>query len=131
MCRQTPCSTHSYTLCPHSQRFRSRELGFSFKPCYAQSSSVSTPHAIANAVDCYGRLAGEHVDAVYVTTHRGVTPESIEKIARILEDAKIPSFSMNGYSEVKKGNLLSLAARKSVVEGKSVSTLRSRWTPDH
>src|SRR3546814_668753 len=87
----------------------SRELGFSVKPCYAQSSSISTPQAIANAVDCYGRLAGEHVDAVYVTTHRGVTPESIEKIARILEDAKIPSFSMNGSSEVKKGILLSLA----------------------
>src|SRR3546814_3974825 len=43
----------------------SRELGFSVKPCYAQSSSISTPQAIANAVDCYGRLAGEHVDAVY------------------------------------------------------------------
>jgi len=87
----------------------SHELGFTVEQCYAQSSSIPTDQAIANAVGCYRKLAQQHVDAVYVTTHRGVTPDSIGDIAKILEDAKIPSFSMNGSSEVKKGILLSLA----------------------
>lgn len=87
----------------------SRELGFSVQPCYAASSSITTEQAVANAVGCYSKLADERVDAVYVTTHRGVTPDSIGTISKILEQAKIPSFSMNGSKEVKQGILLSLA----------------------
>ncbi len=87
----------------------SRELGFSVQPCYAVSSSIPTEQAIANAVGCYRKMADERVDAVYVTTHCGVTPDSIKTIAKILEQAKIPSFSMNGSAEVKQGILLSLA----------------------
>ena len=87
----------------------SRELGFSVEPCYAVSSSIPTEEAVANAVGCYRKLADERVDAIYVTTHRGVNPGSIESIAKILEQAKIPSFSMNGSTEVKQGILLSLA----------------------
>jgi ABC-type uncharacterized transport system substrate-binding protein len=87
----------------------SRELGFTVKHCYAKSSSIPTEQAVANATQCYQKLADEQVGAVYVTTHRGVTPDSIGTIAQILEKAKIPSFSMNGSSEVKKGILLSLA----------------------
>lgn len=87
----------------------SRELGFKIVSCHAKSTDISAPQAIANAVDCYRQLAQQHVDAVYVTTHRGVTPESLETIVKILKQANIPSFSMNGSGEVKKGILLSLA----------------------
>lgn len=87
----------------------SRELGFKVVSCYARSTNISTVQAVTNAVDCYRELAQKHVDAVYVTTHRGVTPVSIKAIAQLLEDANIPSFSMNGSSEVKQGILLSLA----------------------
>lgn len=87
----------------------SRELGFKIVSCQAKSTGISTQQAVVNAVDCYRQLAQQHVDAVYVTTHRGVTPASLETIIKILKQANIPSFSMNGSGEVKKGILLSLA----------------------
>jgi len=86
-----------------------RELGFNVVSCHARSTNISAVQAVTNAVNCYRELAQKHVDAVYVTTHRGVTPVSIKTIAKLLEDANIPSFSMNGSSEVKQGILLSLA----------------------
>src|SRR5690606_21146679 len=64
---------------------------------------------VANAVDCYAELAGRHVDAVYITTHRGVTADSIKEIAAILTQARVPSFSMAGSREVKGGILMSIA----------------------
>lgn len=87
----------------------SHQLGFAIESCRAQSSSVSTDQAIANALDCYRSLSRQRVDAVYVTSHRGVTPSSIHDVARILAQAKIPSFSMAGSKEVREGILLSLA----------------------
>lgn len=87
----------------------SHELHFAVQSCYAQSSNITTEQAISNAVQCYKKLTEERVDAVYVTTHRGVTADSITDIAKILEQAKVPSFSMNGSKEVKSGILLSLA----------------------
>jgi ABC-type uncharacterized transport system substrate-binding protein len=86
-----------------------KELGFAVEHCHARSSSVSTETAVANALQCYRDLAQQRVDAVYVTSHRGVTLESIGDIARILRQAKIPSFSMAGSKEVERGILLSLA----------------------
>ncbi len=86
-----------------------KELGFTVQHCHAQSSSVSTETAIANALQCYRDLAQQRVDAVYVTTHRGVTLDSISDIAKILRQAKIPSFSMAGSRDVERGILLSLA----------------------
>lgn len=86
-----------------------KELGFTVVHCHARSSSVSTEAAIDNAVGCYRTLTQERVDAVYITTHRGVTQESVQQIAGILKQAKIPSFSMAGSREVERGVLLSLA----------------------
>jgi ABC-type uncharacterized transport system substrate-binding protein len=86
-----------------------KELGFAVQHCHAQSSSVSTETAVANALQCYRDLAQQRVDAVYVTSHRGVTLESISDIAKVLRQAKIPSFSMAGSKEVERGILLSLA----------------------
>ncbi|MFA5662653.1 ABC transporter substrate binding protein [Castellaniella sp.] len=87
----------------------SKELGFRIIPCHAVSSSVPTATAITNATGCYADLANQGVDAVYVTTHRGVTKESIHAIADILNKARIPTFSMAGSEEVAAGLLLSLA----------------------
>lgn len=87
----------------------SRELGFSVKACHANLSGVPAETAVANAIACYRQLAQEHVDAVYVTVNRGVTLDSIKVIAQILDQAKIPSFSMAGSKEVQRGILLSLA----------------------
>lgn len=87
----------------------SRELGFIIVHCHAPSSSITAETAVANALHCYQELADKHVDAVYVTTHRGVNRDSIARIAQVLKQAKIPSFSMAGSKEVEQGILLSLA----------------------
>lgn len=86
-----------------------KELGFRLEHCHAPSASIERDVAIRNAVSCYGELAERHVDAVYVTTHRGVTPESIKRIADILLQARVPSFSMAGSREVASGLLMSIA----------------------
>lgn len=87
----------------------SRELGFTIVSCHAPSSSISITEANINAVRCYQDLAEKHVDAVYVTTHRGVNSQSLPEIVQALKQAKIPSFSMAGSKEVELGILLSLA----------------------
>ncbi|MNT19213.1 hypothetical protein D3C72_1544640 [compost metagenome] len=76
--------------------------------CNAPSNGIAADVATRNAVECYARLASK-VDAVYVTVHRGVTPASVDTIAEILRQARVPSFSMLGSEEVKHGLLLSLA----------------------
>lgn len=87
----------------------SRKLDFKVVHCHARSSSVPIETAVDNALRCYKELAEQHVDAVYVTTHRGVSSSSIGAIARVLAQAKIASFSMAGSKEVEQGILLSLA----------------------
>jgi ABC-type uncharacterized transport system substrate-binding protein len=85
-----------------------REQHFTVRGCDARANGVSQEEATHNAIDCYRRIAPQ-VDAVYVTVHRGITPDSIEDVVKILRDAKVPSFSMLGSEEVKKGILMSLA----------------------
>jgi len=86
-----------------------KEQGFRLEHCHAPSTGIELEQAVANAVDCYAELAGRHVDAVYITTHRGVTADSIKEIAAILTQARVPSFSMAGSREVKGGILMSIA----------------------
>jgi ABC-type uncharacterized transport system substrate-binding protein len=85
-----------------------REQGFDVLTCDAPSNGIAAEAATRNAVECYAKLAPQ-VDAVYVTVHRGVTPASVDTIAEILRQARVPSFSMLGSEEVKHGLLLSLA----------------------
>ncbi len=86
-----------------------KELNFRLEHCHAPSANIALEKAMDNAVNCYAELAGRHVDAVYVTTHRGVTEKSVERIANTLLEARIPSFSMAGSREVKQGLLMSIA----------------------
>ncbi len=86
-----------------------RELGFQLEHCHAPSASIAIEAAVRNAVDCYADLAARHVDAVYVTTHRGVTPDSVKQIADLLIQARVPSFAMAGSREVSAGLLMSIA----------------------
>ncbi|CUJ46265.1 ABC-type uncharacterized transport system%2C periplasmic component [Achromobacter xylosoxidans] len=85
-----------------------REQGFKVLSCNAPSNGIAPEVATRNALECYARLAPQ-IDAAYVTVHRGVTPTSIDTVAEILRQARVPSFSMLGSEEVKHGLLLSLA----------------------
>lgn len=86
-----------------------RELGFRLEHCHAPSASIEKEAAVRNAVDCYADLATRHVDAVYVTTHRGVTPDSVKQIAHILQQSRVPTFAMTGSRDVAAGLLMSIA----------------------
>ncbi|ARP81988.1 hypothetical protein CAL12_14985 [Bordetella genomosp. 8] len=85
-----------------------RELHFTVRGCNARANGIPQEEATRNALACYREVAPQ-VDAVYVTVHRGITPDSVADVARILRQAKVPSFSMLGSEEVRKGILMSLA----------------------
>ncbi|WP_440588389.1 ABC transporter substrate-binding protein [Bordetella genomosp. 11] len=85
-----------------------RERHFTVRACNARANGIPQEEATRNVLACYRDIAGK-ADAVYVTVHRGITPDSVSDVARILRDAKVPSFSMLGSEEVQKGILMSLA----------------------
>lgn len=85
-----------------------RELGFRIRSCDARSNGIPREEATANMLRCYKQMDGD-VDAVYVTVHRGITPDTVQDVARTLRELKVPSFAMLGSEEVKKGMLMSLS----------------------
>jgi ABC-type uncharacterized transport system substrate-binding protein len=85
-----------------------RERGFTVVTCHAAFSGVSRAQAEEAASACYEQVA-KQADAVYVTVHRGVTARSLPRIVAALTAAKVPSFSMLGSVEVRKGILMSIA----------------------
>lgn len=85
-----------------------RELGFAVQSCDAPFNDVTAEQAAQGAIACYQRLAPS-VDAIYVTVHRGVTAASLTPIVQALLDAQVPSFSMLGSEEVRRGVLMSMA----------------------
>ncbi len=84
------------------------ERGFEIIGCNALSHSIPQEEAVQNVLKCYQEISSK-VDAAYVTVHRGITFDSVKQIAKILLDARIPSFSMLGSEEVKQGILMSMA----------------------
>jgi len=84
------------------------ERGFEVVKCQAPFNNVSLEEAEATLVRCYEELAPK-VDAVYITVHRGVSPRTLPKLLKPLYDAKVPTFSMLGSSEVQQGALMSIA----------------------
>ena len=54
---------------------------------------------------------------MYVTVHRGVTPENIGNIAVVLREAKVACFAMLGSAQVRAGLLMSLAQADSSYVG--------------
>jgi ABC-type uncharacterized transport system substrate-binding protein len=98
---------HSYAAVDAIEQV-AKELNFTIIPCNAPFSGIPINEATAKVLECYEEIAPQ-VDAVYVTTHRGITATSIKQVAGILRRARVPSFSMLGSDEVKAGILMSLA----------------------
>jgi ABC-type uncharacterized transport system substrate-binding protein len=117
-----------------------REAGFSVVACHTPSNGVPQSQATQGVLDCYRQLA-PHIDAAYVTVHRGVTPTSIRAVAEVLGRAAIPSFSMLGSGQVQQGILLSVAEADAsyvgrfyartiarILNGESPGDLTQVWT---
>lgn len=86
-----------------------KERGFEIVPCFAEwAGAKSDADATAKVLACHKKLA-ETVDAMYITTHRGVNPKTLAALLVPLNENKIPTFSQSGSQEVKRGVLLSIA----------------------
>jgi ABC-type uncharacterized transport system substrate-binding protein len=85
-----------------------RDLGFEVVRCFAPFNNVTVPEAEGAVADCYAELAPK-VDAVYITVHRGVTPQNMENILAPLNRHKVYTYSMAGSHEVRQGVLMSIA----------------------
>lgn len=83
-------------------------LGFEIVACHAPFKDVTADEAKAAAEACYEDLAPQ-VDAMYVTVHGGVTNSSLPRIVGAFIEAQIPSFSMLGSNEVRRGVLMSIS----------------------
>ena len=85
-----------------------REKGFKVITCNAPFSGVSKEEAQSSVLKCHEELAPK-VDAVYITVHRGVSLQKMDKLLASFMRYKIPTFSQLGTEEVKHGVLLSIA----------------------
>ena len=97
----------SYAAVPAVEQ-AARKDGFQMVSCTTGTNELTTAQATQNVIECYRKLSNE-VDAVYVTTHRGITSENIGEIASVLRKAKVPSFAMLDSAQVRAGLLMSLA----------------------
>ena len=93
------------------------ERGFEVIPCFAPFSGVDDKVAKENVLKCH-QILSDKVDAVYITTHRGVNIANLPDLLAPLLEAKIPTFSMSGSKEVQHGVLLSIAQAKYTSAGR-------------
>ncbi|MCF8480719.1 MAG: hypothetical protein K9H25_09825 [Rhodospirillum sp.] len=84
------------------------ERGFEIVRCEAPYEDLPQDQVELGVLDCYKKVSAE-ADAIYITVHRGVTEESLPKIMEVINAAKLPSFSMLGSGEVRRGVLMSVA----------------------
>lgn len=82
--------------------------GFRVERCHAPFSDVPLAAAEEAVLRCYADLAGR-TDAVYLTAHRGLGDATLPQVVETLAGAGVPSFSMLGESEVRRGLLMSVA----------------------
>ncbi|WP_413203538.1 ABC transporter substrate-binding protein [Rhodospirillum sp. A1_3_36] len=85
-----------------------KERGFDVVSCVAPYTDLTQEQVEQGVLDCYTKISKE-ADAIYITVHRGVTEGSLPKIMEVINAAKLPSFSMLGSSEVRRGVLMSVA----------------------
>ncbi len=84
------------------------ERGFDVVSCDAPYAGLPQQEVEARVVACYEQIASD-VDAIYVTVHRGITERSLPTIMDSINRNLVPTFSMLGSSEVRRGVLMSIA----------------------
>lgn len=77
----------------------------------------SDPRAPAKYLEALKKLA-PRVDAVYLTIQAGLTDESITDIMKIINEHKLPTFSMEQRNYVQRGVLMSISAYEDKSVGK-------------
>ncbi|WP_211091457.1 ABC transporter substrate-binding protein [Pseudothauera rhizosphaerae] len=90
--------------------------GFEVVRCFAPFNDVPQEESERRVVACYEEIAAK-ADAVYLTVHRGLNANSLPQATAPLIAAELPSFSMLGETEVKRGVLMSVAQGNYVYVG--------------
>jgi len=85
-----------------------KERGFEIVRCHAVSDVADPTLAVDALVKCHEELATK-IDAMYLTTHSGLKPESLPRLLAPLNEHRIPTFSQRGSRDVRYGVLLSIA----------------------
>jgi ABC-type uncharacterized transport system substrate-binding protein len=83
------------------------ERRFEVIACDAPVSDSDTARCVQGLYECHAKLARQ-VDAIFITTHRGMAIETIDKVLAPMFRYRIPTFSQRGIEEVKYGVLMSL-----------------------
>ncbi len=76
--------------------------------CDAPVSDSDTPKCVQGLHDCHVKLA-QRADAIFITTHRGMAIETMNKVLAPIFRHRIPTFSQRGVEEVQYGVLMSIS----------------------
>ncbi len=76
--------------------------------CDAPVSDSDTARCVQGLYDCHAKLARQ-ADAIFITTHRGMAIETMDKVLAPIFRHRIPTFSQRGVEEVKYGVLMSIS----------------------
>jgi len=85
------------------------EIGFEVVSCNAPDHNVTDKEAENLIRSCYRKLAADNIDALYVTTHLGITLPHMKETMQPLYEKSIPTFSQEGAIEVRHGVMMSMA----------------------
>ncbi len=94
-----------------------KERNFEVIECHVREHGVSTEETESDMISCARELAPK-IDAFYFPASIGVTSDSLPHILAALNVYKIPTFSMSGVDQVRRGVLLSVALAKFEGAGK-------------
>lgn len=84
-----------------------KEKRFEIVSCHL-SSNLNIEEEEEEVKKCFARLS-KTSGAVYVTATKGINKKTVPELVKIMNAAKIPTFSQSGSEEVKSGFLLSIA----------------------
>ncbi len=85
-----------------------KKQGFEIIKCFIKEGSNDKKTAVEEVIRCFSELC-KKADAIYVTLHVGVNPDSLPDLVEIANQASIPTFSQAGSEEVKYGLLMSIS----------------------
>jgi ABC-type uncharacterized transport system substrate-binding protein len=84
------------------------ERDFEIVRCHAVGDIADTAQAEQNLMKCFDRLVSA-TDAIYVTSHGGITDATLSQIASMARDHRVPTFSQHGADEAEDGLMLSMS----------------------
>ena len=102
-----------------------KERNFSVVTCEVSTHETDLSQTTDDIIKCHEKLCRE-VDAVFVTTHRGIDHSRMKEIVAPFLAQKIPTWSQRGKEEVRMGLLLSTTKSSFDAVGLYYATVMAR-----